>query len=126
MTARRSKLSLATETTYAAVVGRVLVLLRRERRIRQSELAGAAGVGQSTWSRIEAGASALTVDQLGRVAKALGLDAGDILAKADESVAGLEAEGIKVRRERSRGAHLALALIGAAALGLLVARILRK
>ena len=126
MSGRAPRLALATETTYAAIVGRVLVFLRREHGVRQADLAAAAGVGQSTWSRIEAGASALSVDQLGRAATALGLGPGDILNQADETVVGLEAQGIKVRRDRVGGRNLALALIGAAALGLLVAGILRR
>lgn len=118
--------ALASETTYAAIVGQVLVFLRQKKGIRQADLAAAAGVGQSTWSRIETGRSALTIDQLGRTARALEVDAGEIMAKADETVAVLEAEGIRVRRDRIKGKTFALALIGAAALGLLVARVLRR
>ncbi len=118
--------AMATETTYAAIVGQVLVFLRQDKGIRQADLAAAAGVGQSTWSRIETGRSALTVDQLGRTARALEIETGDIITKADETVAVLEAEGIRVRRDRIKGKTFALALIGAAALGLLVTRILRR
>lgn len=126
MNRREPSFELAKETTYGAIVGQVLVFLRRQQGVRQADLAAVAGVGQSTWSRIEAGVSALNVEQLGRAAAALGIGPGELLARADESARALESQGIRVHRERRRGKKLALALIGAAALGLLVARALRR
>jgi len=117
---------LASQTTYAAVVGQVLVYLRRENKIRQADIARAAGVGQSTWSRIEAGRSALNLEQLSRVAATFGLTPGDVLARADDGAAVLEAEGITVHRDRTTGGHRTLALVGAAALGLLIAGVLSR
>jgi transcriptional regulator with XRE-family HTH domain len=118
--------ALASETTYAAIVGQVLVFLREGKNIRQSDLAAAAGIGQSTWSRIESGASAFSIDQLDRAATALDVRPADIMAQADDAAAALEAEGIRVRRDRATSKKLALALIGAAALAVLVARVLRR
>ena len=126
MSRREPSFELSKATTYAAIVGQVLVFVRRQQGVRQADLAAAAGVGQSTWSRIEAGVSALNMDQLGRAAAALGLGPGELLARADESARVLERAGIRVHRERRRGKKLALTLIGAAALGLLIAKALRR
>jgi len=42
------------------------------------------GVSRSTWSRIEAGSSALNMDQLARAASALGVSLGDLMLEVDE------------------------------------------
>ena len=57
-----------SETTYQAVLGRLIVQKRQEKQIDQGEMARHVGVSRSTWSRIEAGASALTMDQLAKAA----------------------------------------------------------
>ena len=43
------------------------------------------GVSRSTWSRIEAGLSALNMDQLARAASALGMSLGDLMLEVEES-----------------------------------------
>ena len=57
---------LRPETTYQAVIGRVIVNFRKQLAVDQALLAGAAGVTQSTWSRIERGESSLSIEQLAK------------------------------------------------------------
>jgi len=116
--------NLIPATTYPAIVGRILVNLRKNNGIGQDELAEAIGITQSTLSRVERGESALTVDQLARAAKRLGDKASNILEMADDAVEELNSQGINVQYERARsGVDTGLVLIGAAALGALIAAI---
>lgn len=88
-------------------------------------MAEAVGVTQSTWSRIENGQSALTVDQLARAASVLGLRSEQILALANESVENLRRQGITVEIKRpSEKLDPGLVLIAGAALAVLLAAIL--
>lgn len=73
-------------TTYPEIVGCVLTLLRKELKATQSTIAEAVGVGVSTWSRIENGESALTVEQLALAAQALDVTPGLILQLADSLI----------------------------------------
>jgi transcriptional regulator with XRE-family HTH domain len=66
-------------TTYAAILGTVLGQFRSAAGLKQSDLAGAVGIGPSTWSRIEKGESSLSTDQLKLAADALGISPSKIL-----------------------------------------------
>lgn len=119
--------NLKPATTYPAIVGRILVNLRKAAGIGQDELAESVGITQSTLSRVERGESALTVDQLARAAKRLGGKASNILEMADNAVEELNDQGINVQYERvHNGIDTGLVLIGAAALGALIAAIICK
>ncbi|MCV7205271.1 helix-turn-helix transcriptional regulator [Mycolicibacterium peregrinum] len=50
------------------------------RRLNQQALADSVGIARSTMSRKMLGASEFTVDELDRIARALGVTAGDLLA----------------------------------------------
>ncbi len=122
-----SSSALPSETTYAAVVGRILAGCRETLGLEQAEVARGVGVSQSTWSRIERGESALTVDQLARATIALATTPAWILAKADEAAARLDEMGITVRSDRrSKTGARALAILSGAVLSLAVARALSK
>ena len=56
--------SLRNVASYPAIVGQVLSNLRKNINVDQSEFAEIIGVTQSTWSRIERGSSAFTIEQL--------------------------------------------------------------
>jgi transcriptional regulator with XRE-family HTH domain len=88
-------------TTHRAVLGAVLQKLKKEGELdlKQSDLAAAAGVGASTWSRVEKGDNPLTTEQLRKVAERLGTRPSTILALAEESAKELEAKGIAVLDE---------------------------
>ena len=114
-------------TSYPAVVGSVLVKLRCERNVLQGDLAEAVGVTQATWSRIENGSSALTIEQIALAAGRLGVSPHSILSYADEAAEELRQRGVRVELTRnSLSLESGIALIGAAALGALIATIIFK
>lgn len=85
-------------TTYQSIFGTVVAELRNSRdpAITQSDLAQHMGLAVSTWSRIERGESALTLEQMVRVSTFLGVPLSDIF-KACEIVLGkLQEQGITV------------------------------
>ncbi len=120
------------ETTYQAVLGRLIVEKRKEKQIDQGEMARHVGVSRSTWSRIEAGASALSMDQLVKAAGKLGMPLGELMLQADEVVRELRRQGVEVfdskdqtsAAKRERTATTMVALLGGAVLGGIVASIL--
>ena len=59
------------ETTYPAVLGAVLVRKRKEMGLDQVTVAKKVGVSRTTWSRVENGEVALSIDQLPKVAEVL-------------------------------------------------------
>jgi transcriptional regulator with XRE-family HTH domain len=83
-------------TTSAAILGAVFVRLRKEKGFTQEDLGKEAGVGASTWSRIEQGESQLSTDQLRAAAKKLGVSAAYILGKAEEIEDEFKAKGVHV------------------------------
>lgn len=83
-------------TTSAAILGAVLARLRKEKNLTQEELGKAAGVGATTWSRIEQGSSQLSTEQLRAAAKALAVTAAFILRKAEELEEEFKVKGIVV------------------------------
>ena len=118
---------LQPETTYPAVVGRILVKLRQGRGLEQKDLAQRIGLAQSTWSRIERGESAFTMEQLAKAANVMETTPSSILAQADEAAEALREKGMIVSNERSRSAaKVGLALVVGAALGLLIATVLKN
>lgn len=114
-------------TSYPAVVGGILVKLRTQQGVRQGELAQAVGVTQATWSRIENGSSALTIEQVGLAAAKLGMLPCQVLELADKAVKQLQQHGVRVEPTRSAATiDSGTALIGAAALGALIAAVFLK
>lgn len=121
----KKPLPLRPTTTYPAVVGRILVLARESVGVPQAELAAAAGVSQSTWSRIENGSSGLSIEQLSLAAAKLRCTPGHLVAEADRAVNGLAAQGVFVNAQRlDANAAPAPAVIGAMALGMLIVALL--
>lgn len=114
-------------TSYPAVVGSVLVKLRNQLGVHQGDLAQAVGVTQATWSRIENGSSALTIEQMGMAAPRLNMLPSQILVLADQAVEQLRKRGVHVEPTRnSVTLDSGTALIGAAALGALIAVVFLK
>lgn len=104
------------ETTYQAVLGRLIARKRQEKQIDQEELAQRVGVSRSTWSRIEAGSSALSMDQLAKAASALGTPLGELMLEVDDIVRELRRQGVEVHDSRDE-AESVLARIGKAGSG---------
>lgn len=117
------------ETTYQTVLGRLIVKKRQEMGIDQKDMARSVGVSRSTWSRIEAGLSALNMDQLASVARKLEIPLSQLMVETDLVVEKLEKQNIKVHDSRSqvasKSSKIAPAIfLGGAVLGGLVGALL--
>jgi len=88
---------LKPETTYQAVIGRVIVKFRKEPGVDQAALAKGVGVTQSTWSRIERGESSLSIGQLAKAAEHLCVNPSTILLEVESAVKELRNQGVIVR-----------------------------
>ncbi len=110
-------------TTYPAIVGACLAAKRKEQGLSQSELALSVGLTVSTWSRIENGESALTIEQLALAAQRLNLPRSELLINADKKVAELEYRGIETKSNRVSineiSASGAIPLVGSALFGII-------
>jgi transcriptional regulator with XRE-family HTH domain len=95
-------------TTYPALVGNVLAQLRKEKGIGQAEFGALVGIGQSTWSRIEKGESALTIEQLAKAARQLELAPHELLAVVDGARENLQDQGIGTLLDRIGANNMAL------------------
>jgi len=84
--------------------------------LQQSDLAGALGVTQSAYSRLESGDIVLSLTQLRIAAAALETSGAEILASADNYAFYLQGQGVQITDERKDNS--AAVLIG---LGLLAA-----
>lgn len=119
--------ALTPTTTYPAIVGQVLAKHRGDRNLTQTQLAQALGMKQSAWSKIERGATPLTIEHLAQAADVLEVSPGQILAETDRVADEVRARGVTVRPTRVEADNAfgaGLLLIGAVALGALVAAIL--
>ena len=114
------------ETSYPAIVGKLLENLRKDQNLRQQELAGLLGLTQSAWSRIERGQTGLSMDLLVRVCDVLGTSPHLLLGDADKARAGLLAQGIKVHPHIIARPERMMAMLGLAALGMLIFAILGR
>lgn len=121
-----------SETTYQAVLGRLIVQKRQEKQIDQSEMARHVGVSRSTWSRIEAGTSALTMDQLAKAAGKLDLSLGELMLQADDVVRELRRQDVDVLASRDQASTVkwgkakaaTVAFLGGTVLGGIIAGIM--
>ncbi|MCR4378058.1 MAG: helix-turn-helix domain-containing protein [Rhodospirillales bacterium] len=101
-------------TTTGAVLGQTLVVLRKAKNLRQSDLAAAVGVSPSNWSRIEKGEATLSVDQLRIAADFLDTTSEAILGAAREGEIGAVRKGLKVVVGAVGGGALAGSIISGA------------
>ncbi len=94
--------------TYTAVVGGVVERLRGQRGLTQSQIGDALGIGQSAYSRLESGDTAMTIAQLRAIAEHLATSPGGILREADALTDRLRAQGVEIKNEKevSTGAIL--------------------
>ena len=122
-----SSKSLRNIVSYPAIVGQVLSKLRKNNKFEQADFAKIIGVTQSTLSRIETGASALTIEQLAMAADELYVTPAYILELADESVQDLQRQGIEIQNNRvSEGLDKGMVILGAAAIATVIALIVSK
>lgn len=103
-----SSQSVSGNTTYPALVGNIIAQLRKEQGFGQAEFAAMVGLGQSTWSRIEKGESALTVEQLAKTAEQLDMKPHELLVLVDGARDNLQAQGIGTLLDRIGVGNMAL------------------
>ena len=72
---------------YAQVVGEQVRMWRRLKKITLTDMAKAAGLSQSGWSRVETGDTTMTVEQLRIACKMLGVAPWTLLRHADRGEA---------------------------------------
>ena len=108
-------------TSYPAVVGAMLMVVRKSIGLSQSDLANTIGINVSSWSRIESGETALTVEQLALAAERFGVDPSFILKAAEDKIVELGQRGIAISRTRSNVDAIvaagAIPLVGVSLLG---------
>jgi len=109
--------------SYPAIVGAILLAKRKELGLSQAEMADAVGVNVSTWSRVENGDSALTIEQLASAAEALKARPSSIIEVAERKLEELKMRGIATGANRSDLAAIAamgaIPLAGSALVGVL-------
>lgn len=114
-------------TSYPAILGAMLQAKRKALGLSQTDVATAAGVNTSTWSRIENGESAMTVEQLVSAAVVFESTPGRLLDDVQTRVQQLKEMGVEVTNTRSAVEDLldgkgpmAIPLVGAALAAALV------
>ena len=114
-------------TTYPAIVGALLATARTRQGLDQRGLAEKLGLSQSSWSRIERWNSMLAMDQLYKASLALRTKPSKVLEDADWVASQLRRNGVFVSDGRQEEAiKQGLAVIGFAALCVLLAKLLSK
>ncbi|MCP5194052.1 MAG: helix-turn-helix transcriptional regulator [Pseudomonadales bacterium] len=83
-------------TTFSAVLGVVLCNIRLHQAIEQAEIAERMGLSQASYSRLENGKAAFSVDQMYQAADALGITGEEISRNLNSVVRSLIKEGIEV------------------------------
>ena len=114
------------ETSYPAIVGRIIEYLRKEQNLNQDQLANQLGLEQSTWSRIERGQSGISLEQLNEVSRILNTTPHKILQDADSTKSEFIKKGIKVHSGIIAKPHSTMALIGLTALSVMILAIILK
>ena len=94
------ELNTTLHVTYPALVGAVIIELRKSKNISQSELATRVDLSQATLSRIEKGDSALTVGQLGEIADVIEVQPFEILKLADDTYKALDGSSFELIRNK--------------------------
>jgi transcriptional regulator with XRE-family HTH domain len=104
---------------YATLVGKVIEERRLAMRLTQADMAAVLEIGQSAYSRLEAGQAAMTLPQLRKLSVVLGLEPHAVLQVADAYARQVQALGVEVPADKvDNQVDKGALLIG---LGLLVA-----
>jgi transcriptional regulator with XRE-family HTH domain len=82
--------------SFSALVGFVIVSIRKEKLLEQGVIAQKMGITQASYSRLENGKSALSVDQLYAVSKVLGITIDDLFYAISKALSQAQAQGINV------------------------------
>jgi transcriptional regulator with XRE-family HTH domain len=95
-----TKNTLLIGTTFQGVLGAVIGSLRSAKDITQADVAEEVGINVSTWSRIERGESALTVEQLVLAAIRLEVPLSVLFEDVEKEIADLRRQGVEVAISR--------------------------
>lgn len=101
---------------YLTLVGKVIEAARIKKQLTQADLASELNIGQSAYSRLEAGQAAMSLTQLRKISGVIGESPSSILASADAWANELQKRGVTVPEDKPD--NKAALLIG---LGLLLA-----
>ncbi|MBL4826719.1 MAG: helix-turn-helix transcriptional regulator [Spongiibacteraceae bacterium] len=122
-----------SQTSYSAVLGVVLSNQRQLQRMEQGDMAARMGLSQASYSRLEAGKSAFSIDQMYQAALALGVSGELLTSNLNNTVANLRANSVEVvsqvrgntTQAKKEGLDMGTLVTGAA-LGALLIGILSK
>ncbi len=84
------------KATYSAIFGVVLSNLRKQKNLEQGDMAEKMGLSQASYSRLESGKSAFTIDQMYQAASALEMTGNEIIMEVDRYSSHLKEDGINV------------------------------
>ena len=83
----RRQHEIESPSTYARTVGQTVRAMRNRRGQSLAVMATAVDVSIGVWTKLEAGETAMTVAQLRKIARALGVEPWEVLRRADERFA---------------------------------------
>lgn len=118
--------------SYSAVVARLLANHRQMKGIEQAEMAARLGITPPSYSRIETGQTALTVDTLFSIAAVLGLDVAVMMKETQNVIAKVQStpsanlQMAPLARSNTKGAEESAVgtFVTGAALGALIGALL--
>lgn len=111
------------ETTNSAILGRILVRLRKEKNLGQAEVSMRTGINRSSLSRIEKGDMSADIEQLERIAEALGTTPEHLLSQVKKTRKQLEEAGVRVTQKPPGKSNAGWILAGAALGAALIAAV---
>ena len=117
-----------SQTTYSAVLGVVLANKRQLLGMDQSDMAAHMGLSQPSYSRLESGKSAFSIDQMYQAALGLGIGGDELITALDIYVANLRDNGVEVlpqlrgntTKAKQGGTEMGALVVGAALGALLI------
>lgn len=123
----------AGKTSYSAVLGVVLANLRKINGVEQGDMATRMGLSQPSYSRLESGKSAFSVDQMFQAAKAMEIPFEELSNRLIHNIRELQENGIEVvqpvrgntSKAQKQGNEVGQ-LVAGAALGALLFSLLTK
>jgi len=114
-------------THLDAIFGQLIVSLRKEENMDQRDLSEKLGINQPALSRLERGESAANVVMIDNLARTFSISVSELMGNFEEAVAKIENESVKIVpkkeiKDKKDDSNVAIALLGAAALALLLSR----
>jgi len=123
------------QTTYSAVLGVVLANIRTFQGVEQKDMAQRMGLSQASYSRLEGGKSAFSVDQMFQAASALSVPGDELHRQLNATISQLQNNGITVnpqlrgnttQAKKEEGSGMGHLLVGAALGALLIGLLSKK